>query len=166
MALLHRLEQGRLGLGGRPVDLVRQNHVGEDWAGDERESAPAGLGIVLEYVGAGDVRGHHVGRELDASEGEARDPGDGADEQGLGQTGHAHEQDVSAGKESDQELFNHEILADDRLANLVANLPVSLGKLLSGDQVAAASLRCFCRDHANTSIRAQGTPTARFIDPS
>ena len=93
------------------------------------------------------------------------DPGDGADEQGLGQAGHAHEQDVSAGKESDQELFNHEILADDRLADLVANLPVSLGKLLSGDQVAAASLRCFCRDHANTSIRAAGNPHGTIHRP-
>ena len=50
--LLHRLQQGGLGLGRGAVDLVGEDDVGEDRPGDERELAAAGLGIVLEDVGA------------------------------------------------------------------------------------------------------------------
>ena len=39
----------------------------------EHELAPAGLRVVLEDVGAGDVGGHQVGRELDALERQVQD---------------------------------------------------------------------------------------------
>ena len=73
MMLLHRFEQGGLGLGRRAVDLVGQHHVGEDRSLEEDETAPAGLGVVLEDVGAGDVGRHQVGRELDALERQVQD---------------------------------------------------------------------------------------------
>jgi hypothetical protein len=93
---------------------------------DEREPASAGLGVVLEDVGPGDVRRHHVGRELDAPEREARDPRHRADEQRLGQPGHPDEQDVPAGEQACEELLDHVLLADDDLADLRAEPAVIL----------------------------------------
>ena len=63
LPLLHRLEQRRLRLGGRAVDLVGEDHVREDGPRPERERAVARG----EHVGAGDVGRQEIGRELDAS---------------------------------------------------------------------------------------------------
>jgi hypothetical protein len=57
LLLLHRLEQGGLGLRRRPVDLVGEQHVGEHRAGAEGEVA---LALVVEER-AGDV-GRAAGR--------------------------------------------------------------------------------------------------------
>jgi hypothetical protein len=46
-ALLHRLEQGRLGLGRGAVDLVGEDDVGEDRARLEDEGSGAGRLVVL-----------------------------------------------------------------------------------------------------------------------
>ena len=94
--LLHGFEQGGLGLGRRAVDFVGQDHVGEDRPRQERELAAAGVAGLLEDLGAGDVGRHQVGRELDALEGQVQDLGHGADQQRLGQAGHADEQAVAA----------------------------------------------------------------------
>ena len=65
---LHRLEQRRLGFGRRAVDFVGQDEVGENGAAvKDQVAAPAAL-VALENLRAGDVRGHEVGRELDAPE--------------------------------------------------------------------------------------------------
>ena len=63
---LHRFEQRRLRLRRRAVDFVGQHDVREDRAGREHHLAAAGGGVFLDDVGAGDVRRHQVGRELDA----------------------------------------------------------------------------------------------------
>ena len=42
----------------------------------------------------------------------------GADRQGLGQAGHALEQDVAVGHQAQQQAFDHVALADDDLADL------------------------------------------------
>ncbi len=81
--------------------------------------AAAGLEVVLQHVGAGDVRRHHVGGELDPPERQAQDPRDRADQECLGQPRHPHEQDVAAGEEPGQQLLDHVVLADDHLADLV-----------------------------------------------
>jgi hypothetical protein len=62
-ALLHHLEQGRLGLGRGPVDLVGQHHVREHRAGAEGDLT--GTGVVDR--GARDITGKQVGGELDAA---------------------------------------------------------------------------------------------------
>ena len=62
--LLHRLQQGGLGLGRRAVDLVGQQQLAEDRPAGQGEAA----GLEVEQVGADDVAGHQVGRELDAAE--------------------------------------------------------------------------------------------------
>jgi hypothetical protein len=64
LALLHGLQERSLGLGRRPVDLVRQEQVGEDRPRTELEAGRAGI----EDRGAGDVGRHEVGRELDSLE--------------------------------------------------------------------------------------------------
>ncbi len=68
--LLHRLQQRGLGLGRRAVDLVGQHEAGEHRAVAEAELALADV----EDVGADDVAGQQVGRELDAVEAGARWP--------------------------------------------------------------------------------------------
>jgi hypothetical protein len=64
--LLHCFEQRRLRLRRRAVDFVGEHDVREDRAGREHHLAAPGRGIFLHEIGAGDVRRHQVGRELDA----------------------------------------------------------------------------------------------------
>ena len=101
LALRHRLEQRRLGLRHRPVDLVDEQDVGEHRAGPELEVAL----LLVEDREAGDVGRLQVGRALDARELDAVDrAGDGAGEDGLRGPGHVLEQDVAlAGERGDDE---------------------------------------------------------------
>ena len=90
LALLHRLEQGALGLLRRAVDFVRQDDVGE-----ERPLLDAELrGARVEHARPEDVGGQHVGRELDALKPGAKGSGDGRDQQRLGEAGRPFEQQV------------------------------------------------------------------------
>jgi hypothetical protein len=62
LALGHRLEQGGLRLGHRPVDLVDEDDVGEDRPGTELEVPE----LLVPDRQAGDIRGLKVGRALNA----------------------------------------------------------------------------------------------------
>jgi hypothetical protein len=53
--LLHGLQQGRLRLGRRAVDLVGQHDIGEDRPADELERPFLRLGVALDDVGPGDI---------------------------------------------------------------------------------------------------------------
>ena len=109
--LLHRLEQARLGLGRRAVDLVGQDEVGEDRARLEAEDA---LAVLLdEDVRAGDVGRHQVRRELDPVERAVDGVRDGPDEHRLAEAGDALEQDVAVGQQAGQGLADEVALADD-----------------------------------------------------
>ena len=68
--------------------------------GHEGPAAVAGGGILFDDVRAGDVRGHQVGRELDALEDQAQRLRDGADHQRLGRAGQAGDQAVAADKQA------------------------------------------------------------------
>ena len=61
------------------------------------------------------VGGHQVRCELNALERKIEDVGDRADEQCLGETGHAGDDRVTADKQREQDLLDHFILADDGL---------------------------------------------------
>jgi len=63
--LLHRLQQRRLGAGRGAVDFVRHQQLTEYRAGNEAERLLAAL-VFLQHLGAQDVGGHQVGRELHA----------------------------------------------------------------------------------------------------
>jgi hypothetical protein len=129
LALLHRLQQGRLRLGGRAVDLVGQQDVGEHRPFHEAEVPPAVL-VLLQHVGARDVRGHQVRRELDPLEADIEDAGQRADHQRFGQPRHAHQQAVSAREDGGEDLFDDLVLADDDFLQLALHHLPMLGELL------------------------------------
>ena len=111
LALLHRLEQRGLHLGRGAVDLVGEEDVAEDRAGLEAELALAALGIV--DLGAGDVGGQQVRRELDAAEVGVEVLGHRLDGPGLGEAGQALDQQVAVGEQADQHALDHAGLAED-----------------------------------------------------
>ncbi len=121
--------------GGRAVDLVGEDQVGEDRPGDEPQLAGAGVAVLVEDLGAGDVRGHQVGRELDAVEVQRERLRQAVDHQGLGQAGHPFEDAVAAGEDGDQELVDDLVLADDLPGDLLADLLVGRAQLLQFGEV-------------------------------
>ena len=121
LALLHRLQQCGLRLGGRAVDLVGQQEVGEDRSGEELQLAPAGGRVLLDDVHAGDVRGHQVGRELDAAELQVERSRQRAGHQGLAQAGYTEQKDVTATEQPDEHVVDDRFLADDHLGDLFAD---------------------------------------------
>ena len=109
VALGHDLEQRRLHLGGRPVDLVGQDEVGEDRTQLDVEA----LGGRPVDARADDVGGQQVGRELDAGERAADGLGQRLDGERLGQTGHAFEEAVAVGEQAREHALQRTVLADD-----------------------------------------------------
>ena len=111
MALGHHLEQRRLHLRRRPVDLVGEDEVGEHRAELDVERARSTVGSTC---GADDVGRHEVGRELDAR---ANVPPttrrQRLDRERLGEAGHAFEQAVAAGEQAHHHPLDHAVLADD-----------------------------------------------------
>ena len=77
-----------------------------------------GRRIFLDDVGAGDVRRHQVGRELDAVELQVEHARQRVDEQRLGQPGHADDEAVAADEQRQQHLIDDFVLADDELLQL------------------------------------------------
>ncbi len=118
LLLLHRLQQRALHLGGRAVDLVRQQEVGEDRPLLHREVAGA---LVVDH-GADQIGGEQIGGELDPVE-SGRDGGrQGPHRQGLGQAGHTLQQHVAIGEQADEESLQHRPLAHDDAAQLLHQL--------------------------------------------
>ena len=112
---LHRLEQRRLRLGRRAVQLVGEQQVGEHRPLLEAEVAVPGAVVLLEQFGAEDVARHQVGGELDAAEVELERLAERAHQQGLAEAGHAFEQAMPAGEQADEQLLDDVFLADDGL---------------------------------------------------
>ena len=169
LALLHHLEQRRLRLGRRAVDLVGQQQVGE------HRAAARGEHLVLRVVErvAGDVGRHQVGRELDAAEGAGDGARQRAHEQRLAQARHALDQHVAAGEQRAQHLVDDLGLADQRLADLGAHRLRDLGRLrelLGGGFCLgvhffpfskAACMRCACCASLMKSAPRIAPPAAR-----
>ena len=116
--LLHRLQEGRLRLGRRPVDLVRQEEGREDWTPDERELA----GLEIEDARPGDVRRHQIGRELDAAELAPENARQGAHQERLGDARHALDEGVVPREDGDERPVDCLVLPDDHLAHLAPGL--------------------------------------------
>ena len=120
LVLGHRLEQRRLRLRQRPVDLVHDQDVREDRAGPELE--PARLRVPDGEPG--DVRRLQVGRALDPRRDAAVDArGERAREHRLRRARHVLEQDVTARRERGQREADHVGLPHDHLLD-VAEQPV------------------------------------------
>ena len=109
LALGHDLEQRRLHLGRRAVDLVGEQEVDHHRAEFDVELL---LALPVD-AGADDVGGHQVGGELDAGERAADHLGERLDGQRLGHAGHALEQHVALGEQADQHPLDQLVLADD-----------------------------------------------------
>src|SRR5262249_18484603 len=122
----------------RAVDFVGEDHVGEDRSFDEVEDAAMRFGIFLDDVGAGDVAGHQIGRELNAVELQRENFGERGDNQRLGQTGHADKQAVAAGEHGDHEIVDDVGLADDDFAHFVEERFASVFQFFNGGNFAAA----------------------------
>ena len=93
---LHGFEERRLRLGRRAVDLVGKNNLGEDRP--LHESQPPRALFFVEDFGAGDIRRHQVGRELDPLVIQIEDVGERLDQQRLRQTRYAGDQTVAGGE--------------------------------------------------------------------
>ena len=78
--------------------------------------------IFVEDLGAGDVGGHQVGRELDALEAQIEDLRQRLDQQRLGQPGHAGDQAMAAAEQRHQHFIDDVVLPDDDLAQFVKDL--------------------------------------------
>ncbi len=89
---LHRFEHGRLRLGCGAIDFVGQADLREDGALLELKHAPA-LRVFDHHVGAQDIGGHQIGRELNAREVKIERRGQRPHQQGLPQSGHAFQAD-------------------------------------------------------------------------
>ena len=118
LALLHDLEQRRLHLGRRAVDLVREQEVAED--GPE-------LGVEGAFSRAVDARPDEVGgdevrRELDPRERPAEHACGGLDGQRLRQAGDALEQQVALREQADEHALEHVVLPRDHPADLEERL--------------------------------------------
>ena len=114
LLLGHHLEQRRLHLGGRPVDLVGEQEVDEHRA--ELDVEP--LGAPPVDAGADDVGRQQVGRELDARERSADDVGERLGGERLGESGHRLDETVAPRQQADEQPFEQSGLADDDLAQL------------------------------------------------
>ena len=114
--LLHRFEQGGLGLGARAVDLVGQEDVGEHGAGLEGHLAPAAR--FPQDVRAEDVAGHQVRRELDAAELESEDLPQGLDHRRFSHAGQPFQQDVAAAEDARQHQAVQGAAAQEDLVHL------------------------------------------------
>ena len=125
LLLLHHLEQRRLDLGGRAVDLVGEQEVAEH--GAELGVEAAGVGPV--DARADEVGGDEIRRELDPAVGAAEHGRQRLHGQRLRQPGHALEQHVSAGEQADQQPLEHRVLADDHALDLVQRLLEGVARL-------------------------------------
>jgi hypothetical protein len=92
---LHRLQERGLGARRGAVDLVGHEQLPKDRAGNEAEAALA-AGAFLQHLGADDVGGHQVGRELDAARLEPEHGSHRFDQLGLGETGETDQQGMAA----------------------------------------------------------------------
>ena len=102
-ALLHHLEQRRLGLRRGAVDLVGEHDRGEDRAGVELEGA---LLLVVDRH-AGDVGRQQVGRELDPGVRALHGVGERAGQHRLAGAREVLEQQVALGQQAGQRQPDH-----------------------------------------------------------
>ena len=114
LALSHDLEERRLHLGGRTVDLVRQHEVGEDGAELDVEA----LRRLSIHPRPDDVRGEEIGRELDPGERPAECAGEGRHGERLSEPGNPLEQAVATGEQGHEHTLEDALLTDDHSLQL------------------------------------------------
>jgi len=118
LPLLHRLQQRRLHLRRRAVDLIGEDDVGKDRPLVD-EKVPL---LLVVDEGPQEVGGQEVGGELDALEVRPERAGEGTHRERLGQARHTLQKHVPVGEEPDQEALDHVALPDDHAADFVEQL--------------------------------------------
>src|SRR5438477_3651210 len=109
LALLHRFEQGGLRPGRGSIDLVDQDDVGEDGAGDEAERT----GDLVEHADTREVGGEEVGGRLDPGERPTDRCGEGAREGGLPHARNPLQQQVAIREHADRSRPDGVVVAGD-----------------------------------------------------
>src|SRR5690606_85862 len=115
----------------------------------------AGLAILEDDLGAGDVGGHQIRGELDAAEIERQAAGERLYQQRLGQAGDPFENAVAAGEDAHQQLLDDRVLPDDDGADLIADLLLGGVELFEGGQVR--------RTVVGDRFRQGGLPLVTFV---
>ena len=113
--LLHDFKQGALHLGGRTVDLVGQQQVGEH----RTKGGLEGTGLLVVDARPDQVGRHKIGCELDALELSADRLCQGLDRHGLRQARHTLDEDVAACQQGDDHPLEHVVLPDDDLLHFI-----------------------------------------------
>src|SRR5947207_3440082 len=90
--------------------------------------------VVHDDIGADDVGGHQIGRELDPRERELEALGERLDEERLAEPGYAFEEHVAAGEHSGEHVRDDRAVTDDDLLDLGAQ------RLERGDELADPGL--------------------------
>jgi hypothetical protein len=114
LTLGHHLEQRRLDLRRRTVDLVGEQEV-------DHHGAEFGIELLLALpvdAGTDDVGGDQVRGELDAGERPADHARESLDRQCLGDAGNTFQQHVPLGEQTDQHPLHQLVLADDDALDL------------------------------------------------
>ncbi len=123
LALLHALEQRRLGLGRGPVDLVAEHEVGEHGPGPELE----GAGAPVPHGAADDVGGEQVGGELDAAPRAVERGGQRLGQARLAHAGHVLDEEVALGDQAQHDQVDDVGLALDDPLDVVGDGAEDLG---------------------------------------
>ena len=115
LSFFHRLEQSGLCLWRCAIDFVSKQDVGEDRTTPQIESGVRDI----ENVCAGNVRRHEIGRELNSTKAGVDDARECFDSQRLGCTRNTFDERVAFREQSDQDLFDRVVLADDDFCQFV-----------------------------------------------
>ena len=84
----------------------------------KRKTSLPGLGIFLQDIRPGDIRGHQVGRKLNPLELKVHRLSQAMDHERLGQARHAQQKAMPPGEKSRENLLQNFLLADDRFRHL------------------------------------------------
>ena len=149
---LHRLEQSRLRLGRRAVDLVSEHEPAEEGARLKAEDPPPSL--VVDHLRARCIARHEIGRELDAREFEPQPSTQRPHQHCLAEPWQTLEQHVTPGQDRSQEIVDECLLPDHLPSQL---LPQGIDP---GHQSRRPLLHCM-RRHQGSSHLAQGNQASR-----
>jgi hypothetical protein len=129
----HRLEQTALRLRGSPVDLVGQDHVGEDGSGFEFEFAP----VLIKDRNAHDVGRQQVARELNALKTAIQTARDGVRQRRLAHAGNVLDEQMPPCQQGhNRQAYRLRFAADDALDGL---LKLAQAMSSGGDQTSLTS---------------------------
>ena len=93
-ALLHGLQQSRLGFGRRSVDFIGQQESAKYRAFNQRKF----IGLQIKYLRSGNIGWHQIGCKLNPRKIGAHHMRKGSDQQCFGNARHAFNQCVGTGK--------------------------------------------------------------------